>query len=51
VFSGGRRTISWEIMQLGENIIEFLECLKHWMRSGLVNNSLEEVEEEEDLDD
>lgn len=42
VFSGGRRTISWERMQLGEDTIEVLECLKHWIRSGLVNSSLEE---------
>ncbi len=35
VFSGARRTISWERMQLGETTIEILECLKHWMRSGL----------------
>lgn len=36
VFSGARRTISWERMQLGEGTIEMLECLKHWKRSGLV---------------
>ena len=36
VFSGARRTISWERMQLGEDTIEILECLKHWKRSGLV---------------
>ena len=36
VFSGARRTISWERMQLGEDTIEMLECLKHWMRSGLI---------------
>ena len=35
VFSGARRTISWERMQLGEDTIEMLECLKHWIRSGL----------------
>jgi hypothetical protein len=35
VFSGARRTISWERMQLGEATIEMLECLKHWIRSGL----------------
>ena len=29
VFSGARRIISWERMQLGEDTIEFLECLKH----------------------
>jgi len=35
VFSGARRTISWERMQLGEETIEKTECLKSWMRSGL----------------
>lgn len=44
VFSGARRTISWERMQLSEDTIEFLECLKHWMRSGLVNIELGEME-------
>lgn len=38
VFSGARRTISWERMQLGEDTIQTLECLKHWKRSGLVDN-------------
>jgi hypothetical protein len=36
VFSGARRTVSWERMQLGEGTIEMLECLKHWKRSGLI---------------
>jgi len=35
IFSGARRTISWERMQLGEETIEKTECLKSWMRSGL----------------
>jgi len=43
VFSGARCIISWERMQLGEDTIEFLECLKHWIRLGLVNSNLEEV--------
>jgi len=30
-------------MQLGEDTIEVLECLKHWIRSGLVNSGVEEV--------
>lgn len=33
VFSGARRTISWERSQLRPEIIETLECLKHIFRS------------------
>ena len=35
VFSGTRRTISWERTQLGAFIVEVTECLKHWITSGL----------------
>ena len=38
VFSGARRTISWERMQLGDETIQMLECLKHWVRSGLIGD-------------
>ena len=34
VFSGGRRTISWERMRLGEQTIQAAECLKSWFREG-----------------
>jgi hypothetical protein len=40
VFSGARRTISWDRAQLGARAIETGECLKHWKRSGI----LEEIE-------
>ena len=40
VFSGGRRTISWERMQLGDDTIEIIECLKHWKRSGFIEGDL-----------
>jgi len=36
VFSGARRTISWERMQLKEGTIEMVECLKHWKRNKIV---------------
>lgn len=36
LFSGTRRTISWERSTLGAKNIEKGECLKHWKRSGLV---------------
>ena len=35
VFSGARRTISWDRMQLGASVIEKGECLKSWIRSGI----------------
>ena len=35
VFSGARRTVSWERMKLGSESIEKTECLKSWIRSNL----------------
>lgn len=35
VFSGARRTISWERMSLGADTINMGECLKSWIRSGI----------------
>jgi hypothetical protein len=37
VFSGARRTISWERASLSAVTIERTECLKHWKRSGILN--------------
>ncbi|KJZ70117.1 hypothetical protein HIM_10487 [Hirsutella minnesotensis 3608] len=37
VFSGARRTISWDRSRLSARIVEQTECLKHWMRSGVLN--------------
>jgi hypothetical protein len=31
VFSGGRRTISWQRSSLNPDIIEVVECLHHWL--------------------
>jgi hAT family C-terminal dimerisation region len=36
VFSGGRRTMSWERMQLGISSLEHTECMKSWHRSGIL---------------
>lgn len=33
VFSGARRTITWDRMRLGATVIEHTECLKSWIRS------------------
>ena len=32
VFSGARRTISWERHSLGADVVEQSECIKSWMR-------------------
>ena len=36
VFSGARRRVSWERSRLGEENSERAECLKHWLRSGII---------------
>jgi hypothetical protein len=36
VFSAARRTILWTRARLEGAIIEQLECLKHWQKSGLI---------------
>ncbi|TKA54703.1 hypothetical protein B0A49_13065 [Cryomyces minteri] len=37
IFSGARRTISWERARLGAANVERTECLKSWIRNGLVS--------------
>jgi hAT family protein len=37
VFSGARRTISWDRAQLGAESVEKLECLKHWERTSILD--------------
>jgi hypothetical protein len=37
VFSGARRQIPWSRANLGPNTIEQMECLKHWLRNGWLN--------------
>jgi hAT family C-terminal dimerisation region len=44
IFSEARRTISWKRAQLEAEIIEKLECLKHWQLSGISQDPLEIVE-------
>jgi hypothetical protein len=31
VFSGARRTISWDRTRLGSKMVEYSECLKSWV--------------------
>jgi hypothetical protein len=40
VFSGARRTISWERAQLGVENIEKTECLKSWHRTQILNEDI-----------
>jgi len=37
VFSGARRTVSWDRGQIEAETLEQVECLKHWKRSGISN--------------
>jgi hypothetical protein len=37
VFSGARRTVSWDRGQLEAETIEIWECLKYWKRSGILD--------------
>jgi hypothetical protein len=37
VFSGARRTISWDRYRLGPDNIERIECMKSWIRTGIVD--------------
>ena len=40
VFSGARRTLSWDRAQLGPETLERAECLKHWKRSGISEETM-----------
>ena len=46
IFSGTRRTISWDRMQLGASVIERGEYLKSWIRSGITCRLPSEVMDE-----
>jgi len=47
VFSGARRTISWDRCQLGSQTVERGECLKSWIKSGITQGiPIDELEEE-----
>lgn len=41
VFSGARRTVSWERAQMGAETLEKVECLKHWKRNGILDTTIE----------
>ena len=37
VFSGARRTVSWDRSRLSAQMVEYTECLKHWIKNGLLD--------------
>ena len=41
IFSGARRTVSWERAQMGAKNLKRVECLKHWKRSSISDEILE----------
>jgi hypothetical protein len=41
VFSGARRTVTWDRGQIEAEIIELRECLKHWKRSEILDKFFE----------
>lgn len=50
VFSGARRTISWDRCQLGSSTVEKGECMKSWIKSGITQSmELISTEQEEEL--
>lgn len=54
VFSGARRTISWDRCQLGSRTIERGECMKSWIKSGITQGipvDLDEGDENGDSED
>ena len=40
VFLGARRTVSWDRTQMTATTLEWVECLKHWKRSGILDELL-----------
>jgi hypothetical protein len=44
VFSGARRTVSWDRGQMEPETMERRECLKHWKKSGILNTFINETD-------
>lgn len=40
VFSGSRRTMSWDRVQISPKLLEATECQKDWKRSGVLSGPL-----------
>jgi hypothetical protein len=47
VFSGARRTVSWDRELMIAETLEARECLKHWKKSGILNTFFDGLEEED----
>jgi hypothetical protein len=43
VFSGARRTVSWDRGQIEPGTVEMRECLKHWKRCGVLDTFFKET--------
>ena len=43
VFSGARRTVTWDRGQIEAETIEMRECLKHWKKNGILDTFFEEI--------
>jgi hypothetical protein len=44
VFSGARCTITWDRSRLSVKTIEYTECLKHWIKNGLLDQAFKTPE-------
>ena len=51
VFSGVRRTISWDRARLGAWIVELVEVLGHWSKHGLIERLFVLLDDSGELDD
>lgn len=52
IFSATRRTIPWTRARLSGAVIEHLECVKHWQRTGLIDEQFSELlDEQMELED
>lgn len=48
IFSGARRTISWERARLGGSTVEHSECTKSWQKSGIAYSEGYDVDESDE---
>ena len=47
VFLGARRQIPWSRASLGAKMVEQMECLKHWLRKGWLDQLNVDLPQEE----
>jgi len=41
VFSSARRVLSWDRARLGDELLQQLQCVKHWKRNGHISRIIE----------